>query len=169
MDLEVRLIKPDEVERFFRFFSKSIMGQFPEYTPRTKRFILEKPFSVESIKEDTFRYRERFTLVALVKGEYSGFLMSESPYGGVMVCNWLAVKKEFQGKGVATGLLEKWAEVSGEMGAHKLLIWTDKRNVEFYRKRGFRLVGKVEKNYFGHDDYLLHRGIQEPKESRYLR
>ncbi len=66
-------------------------------------------------------------------------------------------------------MLKKWEEVAKEKGAHGLQLEADKRNVEFYKKMGFKEVGFLEKGYFGTSNYIFFKVIQEPKEENFLK
>lgn len=168
MESVIRPLKEEEVGSFYSFLSESIRGRFPEYTEKTREYFAEKRHSRDKLREE-LKAGARSVLVAAAEGKYAGFLMYEPLFGGVAFCNWLVVKEELQGRGLASRLLEEWERISREAGAHKLIIWTNNRNVEFYKKRGFILVGNIPDNYFGATDYLLYKSIQEPKEENYLR
>ena len=48
-------------------------------------------------------------------------------------------------------------------------LQSDRRNLEFYKKRGYSVLGFDEKGYFGVDNYIMKKVIQEPKEKNFLK
>ena len=43
------------------------------------------------------------------------------------------------------------------------------KTLKFYEKLGYKIIGHDTKGYFGGDEYLLKKLIQEPKEENFLR
>lgn len=157
-----------DLDEFFVLFSKLTKKQFPEYSKRIRDFFVKKEYNLEAIRAQV-KSREIIIYLALSKGEVAAYLMVRPLVGGVSLGVWLAVSEAHQRKGLATKLLEVWAEDAKKEGMHKLHLWTGKTNVEFYKKRGFKLVGRIPKNYYGADDYLFYKSIQKPLEKNYLR
>lgn len=56
-----------------------------------------------------------------------------------------------------------------KLGAHSLQLQADKRNLTFYKNRGYDIIGLDAQGYYGTDNYLMKRIIQEPKEKNFLR
>lgn len=157
-----------DLEKFFKFFTKSISSQFPKYTPLTCRFFLEKEFSKKEFRQ-WLKKNKALILLAMVQERIVGHLLAMSPYGGVSFCSWIAVDEDFQGQGVGLRLLQKWKKWAQKQGAHKLHLWTDRRNLKFYKNCGFTLVGHIPNNFFGAHDYLFVKSLGKPKEENYLR
>jgi len=107
--------------------------------------------------------------LALSNGQVAGYLMVRPITGGIVLACWLSVRREYQGRGVASFLLAMWEKDAKARGFHKLHLWTDKRNLKFYKNRDFIFVGKIPKNYYGADDYLFYKSIQAPKEKNFLK
>lgn len=168
-NFQIKEAKPEELDRFFKFFEKSLRTQFPHYSENTINFLVEKEFSKVWLKSE-LKTRQSILLIAETNnGHMAGFLVASRPYGGVSFCSWIVVAKEFQGRGVATTLLRKWEKLAQKDGAHKVHLWTDHRNLKFYKKQGYKLAGKITLNYFGATDYLFYKEIQKPREENYLR
>jgi len=157
-----------DLNKFFKFFSQSINSQFPEYTLLTHRFFLEEDYSKESFKR-WLKKNKKLLLLATIKGKIVGYLLAELPYGGVACCNWIAVDDRYQGQGIGSSLLKEWEKEAREQGAHKLHLWADKRNIEFYKNCSFVLIGQISDCWFGADDYLFIKTLAKPKEKNYLR
>lgn len=72
----------------------------------------------------------------------------------------MAVKKNFRGEGIGTKLIEeldKWA-LANKFHYIYLNTETDK-NIEFYKKRGFRYVGIQKNSWFGEDEHILEKNV----------
>lgn len=158
----------NDIEKFFSFFEKSIFNEFPEYNDKIKKYFIETDYSKESIS-NLLEKGSYDLFLAEENEEIVGYLLVSKIYGGIAWGNWIAVDKNHQGKGIATSLLKMWEENSINEGAHKLELWSDERNVEFYTNRGFSLLGKIPSNYFGLDDYFFYKSIGEPNESSFLK
>lgn len=164
----VRKATLKDLEKFFQVFRKNISSQFPEYTLLTRHFFIEKEFS-KKVFRNWLKKNEGPIFLAVVNSKIVGFLAARTPYGGVAFCSWVAVKEECHGQGIGSILLEAWEKESKKEGAHKLQLWTDARNLEFYKKRGFVLVGDVPDNYFGAHDHLFIKSLGKSQEKNYLR
>lgn len=155
-----------DLSNFFPFFKESIKNYFPEYSLRTRKYFIETEYSPDYLKKAMKQGLSLF--LAFFNKEVAGYLMTSELVGGVCLANWLAVSEKHQGKGIASKLLKMWEEEAKKAGFHKLHLWTDKRNLLFYKKRGFKFVGKVPDNFYGADDYLFYKSIQKPKEKNFL-
>lgn len=163
-----RKAKVEDIEELFPFFKKSIRNYFPEYSVRIRNYFINIEYSLNYLKEAV--KKERLTIyLSFFEKEIVGYLMISGLVGGICLGNWLAVSKDHQDKGIASRLLEEWEKGAKKEGFHKLHLWADKRNVEFYKKRGFTLVGDIPNNFYGADDYLFYKSIREPEEDNFLK
>lgn len=128
---------------------------------------MKKECSHNSIKAQ-FKAKQIIIYLAFDSKKLVGYLMVRPIVGGVCMGDWMAVSPDYQGKGVASGLLSMWEKDAKANGMHKLHLWTHKGNVQFYKNRGFNLVGMVPENYYGTNDYFFHKTIQKPFEKNYL-
>ena len=74
----------------------------------------------------------------------------------------MAVLKDYRGIGLGSLLLEKIEEFAKKNNTNK--IWLDtsstlKKSIEFYKKKGFRLVGELKKHFWGEDIVLFEKLI----------
>ena len=157
-----------DVNKFHLFFAQSLNKQFPQYTPKTRQFFIEREYSVSAI-ESQLKAGVITIYLALSDENVIGYLMTRNIVGGICLATWLAVSDLHKNQGIASNLLEMWEQDSKKRGIHKLHLETDKKNLGFYKKRGFTKVGMIPKNYYGVDDYLFYKAIQEPKESNFLK
>jgi ribosomal protein S18 acetylase RimI-like enzyme len=165
--MEFKIIQaknPKEVQEFYNYFSLTLSENFPHYTKKTIKYFTGKAFTEEAFWKDV-KTGERKIYLAVIKNKIVGYLVSLPSYGGIGFCNWVAVDKNYRGLGIASALLDIWEKDALEEGAHKLELWTDQRNISFYKKRGFELLGKIPDNYFGKDDYLFYKTLRKSSEA----
>lgn len=153
---------------FYPIFKLSLETLFPEYTKATKAYFstvrFKKPVIRKSLKEES-----KLLFLALNKEKIVGFLLVNKVDVGVSMAVWLAVLPEYQGHGIASGLITLWEKKVKQDGAHALQVWTQEKNISFYEKCGFTLVGLFPKAWYGIDINLLYKPIQSPKEKHYLK
>ncbi len=161
-------IAPKELKGFFKFFERSIHGQFPEYSIKTRRYFTKFSYAFKILKNGIAN-KELAIYTAFFGEEYAGFLMASAWPGGICFISWLAVAKKFQRRGIASKLLRMCEKDAKLKGFHKIHLWTDERNSKFYKNNGFKLVGKIPENAYGSDDYLFYKALQKPIESKFLK
>lgn len=161
--MEIREIKIKEAGRFIEFFRSSIKTQFPEYSKKSKDLLIKKEWTVEKVKESL---KEKYILYVLVfdKDKIVGYLIATIPFAGISSIFWLAVDEKYQGRGIATKIINKSIALLKKKGAHKVnLSVTNKKLIPFYEKLGFQNLCFVKKDYFGLDAYWMYKDIQKPR------
>lgn len=166
-DYTVRLGTTEDLHTFFPVFKQSLQTQFPEYTPIIRDYFTDVPYSFKNLHL-SLEQQNIYLFLAFYKDQVAGYFLTYTPNNGVSMAIWLAVLDEFQHKGLATKLLALWEKEAKKDGAHALQLWTQDRNLPFYKNRGFTLVGKFPKAWYGVDINLLYKIIAEPKEENYL-
>src|SRR6266404_2796161 len=132
-----------ELDLFYDFFSKNLARDFPHYSKKVIDYLLTKQFNAK-IFEKEVKARERQIFLAKADAQVVGYLVASYPYGGITLCNWIAVDSKVRRVGIASKLLSEWEKWALFERAHKLQLSTDVRNVDFYKKRGFTLLGKID-------------------------
>ena len=160
--IKIRKAGLKDIDSFWKVFRFSVRNQFPGYSVRAKDLFLKKHFSKASLKDD-LRARRIDLLLAFAENQIAGYLMTNMPYGGILYVSWLAVAKPFQGLNIGSSLLKECERIAKEKGVHKIHLWTSKNNLKFYQKNKWILVGQIPKSYFGADDWLFYKTIQDPK------
>lgn len=168
MQFKIRIATTKELRTFFQAFTKSVAEDFPAYTHNTILYLLQDVFSLKSLQEEIKKGICQIFLASVNK-RIVGYLVSTHPYGGVGFCNWIAVYPDYRKKGLASALLETWEKKAQKDGAHKVHLWTDRRNIEFYKKRGYILVGRIPDNFFGANDYLFYKTFGKSSEKKFLK
>ncbi|TRZ64103.1 MAG: N-acetyltransferase [Spirochaetia bacterium] len=161
-------ITPEEVKNFFKFFEYSIHSQFPEYSVKTRKKFTRTDYALEKL-EKGLANKELAVYAAFNGNDCVGYLMASAWCGGICFINWMAVAKKFQGKGIASKLLQMCEKEAKLKGFHKFHLWTDGRNLKFYKSKGFKLIGKIPESDYGADNYLFYKTIQKPSERNFLK
>lgn len=166
-EIKYSILQAKDSEKFYPFFKKIVEEFFyPEYTRKTITYFFEEEYTPEAIK----KYASKGNVIVAKDGDdFVGFLLYGHPEGGVSFCNWISVEEKYQGNGIATKLLEMYESDAKKLGAHCILLCTEERNLEFYKKRGYQYMGLNPKGYYGVADYWFFKTIQEAKEENYLR
>lgn len=161
--MEIREMKIREVGLFVKFFNNSVNTQFPEYSKKAKELLLKKEWTDKGV-ESSFRDKTIFYFLALEEKKIIGYLIGTAPFAGVSSIYWLAVNKEYQGRGIGKKLVNKFISFLKKKGAHKInLSITNRKNIPFYEKLGFENIHFVKKDYFGLDTYWMYKDIQNPQ------
>ena len=161
--IKIEKIKTKEIDLFLDFFKKSIKNQFDEYSKKSKDFFLKKEWTKERIK-NSIKNNYVVFLLAFEKEEIVGYLIGGHSFGGIATVMWIAVDDNYQGKGIGKKLLKGFESIIKKEGTHKInLTVTNKNNIGFYEKLGFKIQCFSKKDYFGLDSYLMFKDIQQPK------
>ncbi|MDD5144545.1 MAG: GNAT family N-acetyltransferase [Candidatus Pacebacteria bacterium] len=158
--LKIRRAEMSDIRPFYELFKHCLKTQFPHYSSKTINAYLKKYFTRENIAFD-LRRKIVDLLLAFVGEEVAGYILTNPPYGGVVYISWFSVKDSFQGHGIGSALLKEYEKIAKKRKIHKIHLWTDERNVKFYKKKKWILVGHVPDNYFGSEDYLFYKTIQK--------
>lgn len=161
MKYTVRAIKNSETKQLKKIFTKTLR-EFPEYSKKTLDFFSSDPYRKRMITLRTH-------IGAFVGSKLVAYLLGPEPEGGVSWIYWLAVLKNYQGRGIGTTLLGFFEKLCIKQGVHSILFYADKRNVGFYLSRGYKVIGLDEKSYFGPDAYIMKKLIQKPNEKKFLK
>jgi len=152
-----------DINPFWEFFTASVKELFPDYAEKTKNYYLKKEYTKKSVRK-CIKNKTATLLLALDNDKkIMGYIMGGIPFGGIAYVSWIAVDKPFQGQGMGSKLLRRYEFIAKRQGVHKIHIWTTKRNIKFYKKNNYRLLGHISKNYFGEDDWFLYKSIQSPE------
>lgn len=158
----IRKLKKSELKKFQDIFKTSVTNGFPEYSQRIIKFFTSSKY----VKE---MFQLPLKIGAYENNQLIGFILANTYGGGVLYIHWLAVLKDFRRKGIGTMLLDAIEKESLKKGFHNIQFHTDKRNLGFYKKRGFEIVGLDRKSYFGIDEYVVKKLIQEPHEAAFFK
>jgi len=157
-----------ELPSFFPVFSSVLSNEFPSYSKKTVRYLLEEMYTPTNF---TYWLKNRLKTIFVAKNEAQtiiGFAVIDEPYGGVSLCRWLGVVKEYQKMGVGSALVEMWIEQAIKTRCHKVELAAQPTAREFYEKAGLTLEGLRKKSYFGIDQYVFGKVVADPQANKLL-
>lgn len=164
-----RLIQSD-LDPMFELFTRVLGESFPEYSPSIKSAITtgKKYWNKENYAKRLVN-PDRFIIGAFQNNKLVGLLDVEMPFAGVSFASWILVDQDYRGQNVGKKMVEHWENDMKENGTHFLYLYSDDRNIDFYKKMGFKVSGRFEKGWFGEVDNIMTKLIQEPKEENFLK
>lgn len=166
--MTIQILDKNGVEQFYSLFTQILQSEFPGYTEKVTHYLLTEIYTPQN-----FAYwieKELKTVcVAEENGQYLGFMIVDSPYGGVSLLRWLGVQPEHQRKGIGKQFISLWEKIAQKQGGHKMEVAAQPEAKEFYAKAGLTLEGKREKSYFGIDQYLYGKVIGTPNDDVMIR
>lgn len=112
---------------FIRALSKEVFSLYGDY---------------EDILPQWFLNPDVMTIVSFKQGQSLGFAMLYVLSGEILA---IAVKPEFQGRGIGSGLLNDIERIASQLGMERLLLHTAKENQVaemFFRNSSFTVIGK---------------------------
>jgi len=176
MNYQIEKLKISQVSQFHRVFVE-LMSEGFEYTPKIKKYFITNRYTVANFKYWLKNDYKGVFVVLLRRVQPSrglnpmqiiGFLVYDAPYGGVLLCRWLGVLKEYRGQGAGKMLVEQAVLEAKALGCHKVELAGQLKAKKFYEKCGFKMEGFREKSYFGQDQYLFGKVIGELEEERVI-
>ncbi len=160
MNISIEKLTPDEFYDFYPIFKKVLSNEFPGYSKEIIEFFFGNIYS-----KDNFLYwlekDLKLILIAKATDQIVGFAIIDNPYGGVSLCRWLGVVKEYQKQGIGKYLIDLWIDIAKKQGCHKVELAAQPTAKAFYEKIGLKKEGKREKSYFGIDQYIFGKVIGE--------
>ena len=165
MSINIQKISSKQIPEFHKAFVELMREGF-EYTPKIKNYFITRRYTIADFKY-WLKNDYKGVLVAEEK-DIIGFLVYDMPYGGVLLCRWLGVLKEYRRQGVGRMLVEEVVREAKALGCHKVELAGQLKAKKFYEKCGFKLEGFREKSYFGQDQCLFGKVIGELEEEKVI-
>jgi len=166
MKVKVEALREEGVDEFFEVFEKVMRTTCGFYSKKVINYFLGRIYTKESFLK---RLQEKVQVVflGLIGGRISGFLVADSPYGGVAFCRWLGVLKEHQKKGVGKELVDEWIKWAKKNRCHRVQAASVLPAVRFYEKCGLKKEELTKKGYFGIDQYRIGKVVGEVDETSF--
>lgn len=162
-EYKIRKLTKKDFELFKKVFSETLLKEMSEYPQKTRNYFVSEKY----IKR---MFRLKIKLGAFAKEKLVGYFLAYCPTGGgVIEIFWLAILRGHQKKGIGTRLLQEVENKALKLGVHNIRLEADKRNIQYYVSRGYSVIGLDKKGYFGTDNYIMTKIIQEPKEENFLK
>ncbi len=155
--------------QFYTYFHKSQSEQFPQYSPLTREFIIERVYKKSLLKKE-IKHGDKDVFLAMDGKKVIGCILISPVLSGVSYAFELAVSPAYQRRGIASQLLLIWEQDVRKHNGHSLQLWTSKKdNVPFYNKNKFTTGGVFANGWFGADYTLLYKSLGPAREENYLR
>ncbi len=162
MNISIRELTEQDEAEFNQVFSDTVQKEFPEYSQKIRDWFTNDPY-----RKAMIQLRVKFG--AFVDGKLVGYTIGSSYDGGVAFVYWLAVLKDFQHQGIGTKLLKAFEDFVKGYGYHSLQLNADERNLDYYKKLGYEVIGLDKKSFYGTDNYILKKLLQEPNEANFFK
>lgn len=159
--LTIKSLKGKGLSSLRKLYSGTIHDDFPEYGKKTLSHFTSSAYFKKMANLEV-------KLGAFWDAELVGFLLAPRPEGGVLDIYWLAVGRNYRGRGIGSALLSHAERKALKMGVHNIRLNCDKRLCRFYEKHGFEVMGLDKKGYYGVDKFSMRKIIAEPKEKNFL-
>ncbi|MFA5136605.1 MAG: GNAT family N-acetyltransferase [Patescibacteria group bacterium] len=169
MNATIHTLDQHELDDFFLVFSQVLEDEFPKYTKKIVRYFLEKIYSLHNFRYWLTNQLKTILVAKDTEGMIVGFAVIDEPYGGVSLCRWLGVTKEYQNKGIGTALMRNWTELAQKQNCHKIEVAAQPKAKLFYEKTGLTLEGYKKLSYFGSDQYIYGKILGQPDELAIIR
>lgn len=168
--ISIRKLRVTDHPVVFDLFSGLIASEFPEYSENTKKkFLSGNRYWNRNNYKLRLQNKYRLLLGSFDGKKLVGLLDADMPFGGVSLGVWLMIRREYQRQGVGSKLVDRWEKETRKRGGHMLYLFSHDRNTGFYEKLGFSNSGQMNKGWFGQDETIFTRLLQEPCEDQYLR
>jgi ribosomal protein S18 acetylase RimI-like enzyme len=162
MDYQIKQLNSKDFEKFYTFAHDFVLNQFLDYPPVVRR----KWFSIEFKKKELLEKLKEEKLIVLLaydKDAIIGFSMIFLEDGGALYLSWLCVDEQYRGKGIGSSFLKRIETIALDNKRHFIYLSTENlRNIEYYKKRGFYLVGLRKEAWFGMDEYAMQKNLCTP-------
>lgn len=161
-DYQVKKLDLKDFSRFYRFASDFILNKYQDYPPEVRRKYLEIDLDQKQLKKK-LKQGKAEVLIAFLNREIVGFtVLNFEPGGGVHV-QWLAVDERYRGQGVGSRLLQLTEKVAKDHQCHFIVLYTEsEKNIKYYEKRGYKLVGLLKESWFGMNENLMQKSLCPP-------
>jgi ribosomal protein S18 acetylase RimI-like enzyme len=159
-----------EIEKLSKSEIPALVKLMQEVVPEIEYY--PKPALKEFLKEYTPDFFEKLlkqngsiALVSKENNEITGFAFGWNDYG-VYWLDWIGIKKEFRGRGIATGLLKEFENECKRKGGHKVHLDTSQTNkpaINLYLKNGYFIEGYLNKHWLKWNYVLLSKFFGDEK------
>lgn len=159
MAVHIKQLPPERLDEFMPIFFKILRAEFPGYTSQVVDYFEKNAYSKENFKYWLTYYLKTIYIALNELDNIIGFAVIDAPYGGVSLCRWLGVQKEYQRKKIGSSLIETWLDLAKQQKCHKVEVAAQPEAKVFYEKVGLNLEGKRTLSYFGIDQYVFGKVI----------
>lgn len=161
MDITIENLQESEIKSFCTVFKQVLEESFPGYAAEVKKYFTESIYT-PAMYQFWIKQKSKYVVVAKYNTAIIGFAVIDSPYGGVSLCRWLGILKQYQNKGIGKKLIKAWGDIAKSDSCHKMEVAAQPQAKGFYEKMGLVQEGFRSNSYFGIDQYLYGKIIGSP-------
>lgn len=162
--MELREITGEEAPILTKLIKESVEADFP-YSRKIRDYLMREELNIE----EKLNIPAFTVWAAFQGGKPIAYLIALRPFGGISQIHWLGVAKKKQRQGIGKALLKTYISWAKKHGTHEIDLYALTNVVSFYEQLGFTKVAFLPKHYFGVDDYLMIKALQESKEENFLK
>lgn len=156
--MEIKNLNEKEIPKLIGLMQKIIpdIEYYPK--PALKKFLEEY---TEGFFRKLLKQKDAVILLSKEGNEPTGFAFGWNDYG-VYWLDWIGVREEHRGKGIATELLKAFEEECKRQGGHKIHLDTSQTNkpaINLCLKNGYSIEGYLNKHWLKWNYVLLSKFI----------
>lgn len=160
MKFKIRKLKLNETAQVYNLVNTALKKDFKMWPKKVNDVYRKQIYNEKHFRK--FFTKKKNPIFGIYDNELlMGIIAIKSEYGGVAYIDWLVVHKRYRKLGLGTKLLkvaEKWL-IKNKF--HYVYFHTNsQKNIEFYKKRGFELLGSQKKSWYGVDVYLMQKVLR---------
>ena len=162
MGIEIKSITTKKLDIFHKAAKKLLLNQYLDYPMWVRLYYWKRDFNKNDLTVNV-KNGDTILFVATLKGQIIGFIKIEIRGAGSVEVDWLIIDKKHRKKGLGTKLLNLADDMARKHHCHFLYLYTENiNNIDYYKKRGYYLVGLHKKAWQGQDEYLMQKDISKP-------
>jgi len=161
MNIKVKQLSTEDISEIFLLSSKIMTEDFPMYSPKVASIYADHYYSKKFYKK--LLARDTNSILGIKDGgELRAIIVLKGDFGGVLFVELLAVKKEYRDKGLGSKLLEAAESWALKHSYHYFWLYTESdKNIEYYKRRGFKHVGVHEGAWFGSSEHIMGKQLKD--------
>lgn len=137
------------------------MQDFPEYKPKVAKIYAQRFFN-KTYYRKFLRSKKNCIMGAFENEKLVGIVVIKGDFGGVIFLELLLIDVHFRGRGIGMRLLKETEEWALSHQYHYMWLCTESnKNIEFYKRRGFVYVGMHRNAWYGENEHILEKVLQE--------
>jgi len=160
MNFIIKKATAKDIDEIVKIIDFALSNDFSAYNDKTilayRNNVFNKRYFQEFIKD-----KKNIIFNTYIQDKLVGLITFKLDYGGIIYMEWIAVDKSYRGKGLGSKLLdfgEKWA-IKNKYHCVSLTT-TMERQVKFYEKHGYHILGIYKNGWFGESDIVMTKSLR---------
>jgi len=161
MGYVIQKLSLNDLPKIIQLVHTSLTNDFPEYQPRAaliyKKRIYNKKYFQKFLKK-----KGNAAFGAFNNSNLIGYCAIKADDGGVIYIDWLVVDNKYRNQGIGSTLLKQAEKWGLKHYYHYIYLHTEsQKNINYYKKRGFDYIGTHRRFWFGVDEHLMQKLLQD--------